>query len=269
MHGLNTKSPWNFVRDVISKDYRRFEPIPWFIGEYGASGRDEAMIRADLVSMEAHALEDATFVGAAFLRFQANYVKGGMGIDFGMFGLGEELLGETGEVCQPGAGCRKWPVHCLMPDSKAHRAQAVASAWGGAVDHVSLCSNERRLEAGSVGTKLACQIRAAAASEGAGAVSAALNTAAFRNRITDRTEAWLGGSSEALRGDLSLANTAAWSMAAELPQRDPAAKSLPSWTIWAVISVVAVLLVVSVFFVVRRRKMPKQSGGSVTTDQVV
>jgi len=48
VHGLNTKSPWNFVRDIISKDYHRFQPIPWFIGEYGASGQDEDTIRADL-----------------------------------------------------------------------------------------------------------------------------------------------------------------------------------------------------------------------------
>merc|ERR1711920_910810 len=140
------------------------------------------------------------FVGAAFLRFQANYVKGGMGIDFGMFGLGEELLSETGEVCQPGAGCRKWPVHCLtaklswLPGSKAHRAQAVASAWGGSVEHVSMCSNERRLQAGSVGTKLACQIRADAASEGAGAVSVALNSDA-----EGRCRSTLAGASRAIR----------------------------------------------------------------------
>jgi len=274
VHGLNTKSPWNFVRDIISKDYHRFQPIPWFIGEYGASGQDEDTIRADLESMEAHALEDTAFVGAAFLQFQTNYKKGGVGMDFGMFGLGKERLAETGEVCQPGAGCRKFPVHCLttklswLPGSKAHRAQAVASAWGGSVDHVSLCSDERRLQTVSGGTKLACQIGTDAASGGAGAVSAALNTDAFRKRITDRTEAWLDGSGDALLGDLSLANTAAWSVA-DVSQRDPAAKSLPSWTIWVVVSLVAMLLVVSVFFVVRSRKMPKQSAGSVTADQVV
>merc|ERR1712087_1067527 len=272
MHGLNTKSPWSFVQDVIEKDYRQFLPVPWFIGEYGASGRDEAAIQADLESMQAHALSGHAFVGAAFLQFQTNYLKGGAAMDYGMFGLGEEVLGQTGEVCEPGHGCRRWPVHCLstklswLSGSKAERAQAVASAWGGSVEHVSMCSKERRLQAASVGTKLACQIRADAASEGAGAVSAALNSDAFRNRITDRTETWLGGGSDALRGDLSLANTAAWSMA-DVPQPDPAAKS--SWTIWAVIGVVAMLLVVSVFFVVRRMKMPKHSGGSVTSDQVV
>merc|ERR1712117_898633 len=155
-----------------------------------------------------------------------------------------------------------------LPGSKAHRAHAVASAWGGSVDHVSLCSDERRLQAVSGGTKLACQIGTDAASGGAVAVSVALNTDAFRKRITDRTEAWFDGSSAALLGDLSLANTVAWSVA-DVSQRDPAAKSLPSWTIWVVVSLVAMLLVFSVFFVVRSRKMPKQSAGSVTADQVV
>merc|ERR550525_2253486 len=155
-----------------------------------------------------------------------------------------------------------------LPGSKAHRAQAVASAWGGSVDHVSLYSDERRLQTVSGGTKLACQIGADAASGGAGAVSAALNTDAFRKRISDRTEAWLGGSGDALLGDLSLENTAAWSMA-DVSKRDPAAKSSPSWMIWVVVSVVAMLLVVAVFFVVRSRRTPKQSSGSVTAYQVV
>merc|ERR1712083_920904 len=67
-----------------------------------------------------------------------------------------ELLGETGEVCQPGRGCRKWPVHCLttklswLSGSKAHRAQAVASAWGGSVEHVSMRSTLTHSEIGSL-----------------------------------------------------------------------------------------------------------------------
>merc|ERR1711994_243809 len=127
--------------------------------------------------------------------------------------------------------------------------------------------DERRLQTVSGGTKLACQIGTDAASGGVGAVSAALNTDAFRKRIADRTEAWLDGSGDALVGDLSLANTAAWSVADS--QQDSTAKSSPSWMIWVVVSLVAMLLVVSVFFVVRSRKMPKQSAGSVTADQVV
>merc|ERR1719400_2056912 len=215
VHGLNTKSPWNFVRDIISKDYQQFRPIPWFIGEYGASGQDEASIQADLVGMQAHALEDSAFVGAAFLQFQTNYWKGGAEMDYGMFGLGEGKLGETGEVCQPGQGCRRWPVHCLtttlpwLEGSKAHRAQAASRAWGGFIDHTSFCSDRRRLEESAVGTHLACQIRADAIGD-AGAVSAKLRTAESSARLVSRTEVLLGGS-VALRGDLSLASTSAWS----------------------------------------------------------
>merc|ERR1712154_622378 len=94
------------------------------------------MGQSDLRSMQAHALEDPAFVGASFLQFQTNYRKGGAEMDYGMFGLGEAKIGETGEVCQPGYGCRRWPVHCLtaslpwLEGSKADRAEAVAAAWG-------------------------------------------------------------------------------------------------------------------------------------------
>merc|ERR550539_1304392 len=169
VHGLNTQSPWNFVRDVISQDYSRFLPIPWFIGEYGGNGQDEDVIRADLASMQTHALGSDAFLGAAFFQFQTTYWKGGAEKNFGLFGLGEDQVGETGEVCE--MGCRAWPVHCLttklswLPGSKAHRARAVAAAWGGSIDHSSLCSTDRRLAVATVGTRLACRIRAGAVAE--------------------------------------------------------------------------------------------------------
>jgi len=270
VHGLNTKSPWNFVRDIISKDYRQFEPIPWFIGEYGASGQDEASIQADLESMQAHTLKDSSFVGAAFLQFQTNYWKGGAGMDYGMFGLGEGTIGETGKVCQPGYGCRRWPVHCLttklpwLEGTKAHRAQAAATAWGGFIDHTSFCSDRRLLEEGAVGTHLACQIRADAIGD-AGAVSAKLRTAEFSARLVSRTEALLGGSA-ALRGDLSLASTSAWSQE-NSPRSESGGNALPAWTVWAAVGVVTVLLLVAGFFAARRRKT--SSAGSGTADQAV
>merc|ERR1711884_396512 len=134
-------------------------------------------------------------------------------MNFGLFGLGDEVIGKTGEVCEFGwQGCRAaWPVHCLttnlpwLEGSKARRAQAVATAWGGSIDHASLCSNERRLEEGTVGTHLACQIRAGAVGGGAGAVSAALRSEDFSSRIVARTETLLSGTSDALQGTLSLA----------------------------------------------------------------
>merc|ERR1712038_1018385 len=180
VHGLNTQSPWNFVRDVVSQDYSRFLPIPWFIGEYGGNGQDEDVIRADLESMQEYAAESDLFLGAAFFQFQTTYWKGGAEMNFGLFGLGDEQIGETGEVCE--AGCRTWPVHCLttnlswLPGSKAKRARAAASAWGGSIRDSSLCSQDRRLEEAVTGTKLACQIRAGAVKGGAAAVVTALDT---------------------------------------------------------------------------------------------
>merc|ERR1711920_483224 len=164
IHGLNTQSPWNFVRDIISKDYSKFEPIPWFIGEYGGNGQDEDVIRSDLESMQTHAAESNSFLGAAIFQFQTTYWKGGAEMNFGLFGLGEEQIGSTGEVCdRVSFHCRTWPVHCLTTDlshlqgSAARRAQAVASAWGGSIKSAALCRDARRLEE-KAGTRVACQI---------------------------------------------------------------------------------------------------------------
>jgi len=254
MHGLNTKSPWSFVRDVIEKDYRQFLPIPWFIGEYGASGRDEAMIQADLESMLAHARSGHAFMGAAFLQFQTNYLKGGAAMDFGMFGPGEKVLGQTSEVCEPGHGCRSWPVHCLTTElawlsgSKAHRAQAVATAWGGSIDHNSLCPRQRRLNA--VGTKLGCQIRADAFAEGASAAAGVLGTEAFSDQIQSRIAEVIGKSDAVLQGDVTFTSIAAWKT-----QGATEVKSSPSWAVWTIACVAGVvLLLLAGCLVARRRK---------------
>merc|ERR1712050_453299 len=269
MHGLNTKSPWNFVRDVIEKDYRQFLPIPWFIGEYGASGRDEAAIQADLESMTAHALSGHAFVGSAFLQFQTNYLKGGAAMDFGMFGLGENVVGQTSEVCEPGHGCRSWPVHCLTTDlhwlsgSKAHRATAVASAWGGSIDHHSLCSGGRRLNSG--GTKLGCQIRAGAYAQGARAAAAVLSTAAFSHQIQSRI-AEVTGASDEVRDDAIFTSVAAWTR--HSMQSSAAVNSSPSWTVWTIACVAGiVLLLLAGCLVTRRRK--GSSGRSTAGEQAV
>merc|ERR1712076_145210 len=38
--GVNTQAPWDFVKAVIHGDYAdHFAPMPWYVGEYGATGR--------------------------------------------------------------------------------------------------------------------------------------------------------------------------------------------------------------------------------------
>merc|ERR1712203_809169 len=77
--------------------------------------------------------------------------------------------------------------------------------------------------------------------------------------------ALLGGS-VALRGDLSLASTSAWSQE-NTSRSESGGHALPAWTVWAAVGVVTVLLLVAGFFVARRRKT--SSAGSGTADQAV
>merc|ERR1739844_673318 len=101
IHGVNTQSPWNFVRDVISQNYDQFLPVPWFIGEYGGNGQDEDMIRSDFQSIQAYSAERNAFLGAAFFQFQNVHEQGEPERSFALFGLGEKI-GDTGEICQHG-----------------------------------------------------------------------------------------------------------------------------------------------------------------------
>jgi len=264
VHGLNTQSPWNFVRDLVSKEYSKFAPIPWFIGEYGGSGQDEDMIQGNLLSMQNYAEGSDVFLGAAFLQFQVAYWKGGAGMNFGLFGLGDEVIGETGVVCE--LGCRKWPVHCLTT-TKDRRAQAVASAWGGSIDHSSLCAADRRLGAAKLGTKLACQLRAGSGVEAPGAVAAALGTDAFGKIISDRTRVLLDDASNALVGELSLTRTTAWS-SGFAPAAGSDAELGRSWLFWGGLVGVAALISGGVCVVLKGREDRKSPAGSAAEQSV-
>lgn len=186
-------------------------------------------------------------------------------MNFGLFGLGDEQIGETGEVCE--SGCRKWPVHCLttkltwLPGTKANRAQAAASAWGGTIDHDSLCSGERRLESNAVGTKLACRIRPGAVSGGVGGVVAGLSSEAFSKGIILRTQEVLEADSDAFRGPLSLTRTLAWGTE-ETSRPESPKVAWPSWTIFSLIGIVGLPLLGVICVLVTRRKT--QSGPTAT-----
>merc|ERR1712176_119966 len=148
---LNTQAPWTFVQDVVGRNYAQFEPTPWVIGEYGANGQPRSVIQSDLESMQVQAADDSNaFMGVVFFQFQTADQKGGSELNFGMFNLGNELVGETGNVWDDGLAPRTWPVYCLSKDlpwlagTLAHRADAVAAAWGGFSDaHNSMCTADR------------------------------------------------------------------------------------------------------------------------------
>merc|ERR1719215_12706 len=164
VHGLNTRSPWKFVDEMVSGHYDQFKPIPWFIGEYGANGQTNEVIQQDLKAMDMQAQSGGDFLGTTFFQFQAANEKGGLAKNFGLFGLGDIIVAETGKVCDRSAPCATWPVRCLttdlswLPWSQSQRARAVAAAWGGGVDENYLCNGRRLAQASLVGTELSCQI---------------------------------------------------------------------------------------------------------------
>lgn len=195
---LNTQAPWTFVRDMVSGGYDQFLPTPWFIGEYGANGQEEALIRSDLESMQKKALEkDSPFLGAAVFQFETAYWKGGSEMNFGLFGLQDKAVGQA-KLCNK-RRCRDWPVHCLtptlsfLPGSMGHRAAAVAAAWGGRVDVTrgALCQKAgRRKGKGKGSTKLACSLQLADAD--LAPARAALGSADFAAELSAKTLAILG-----------------------------------------------------------------------------
>jgi len=142
VHGLNTAAPWSFVDEKINQEYQ-WSPIPWFIGEYGGMGQPKNIIEADLVAMDQTAQTLESFLGAAFFQFQVTYWKGGQEMNFGLFSLGESVLGTSTELCDRLTAhdqCRTWDVHCLSerlpflhPEEVGLRAAGVAAAWGGEV----------------------------------------------------------------------------------------------------------------------------------------
>jgi len=212
VHCLNTQAPWGYVKAVIGDSYKQFLPTPWFIGEYGANGQPEDVIRRDLEAMQRAAEKGNGFIGASIFQFQTAYFKGGSEKNFGLFELTTEKkpVLDTAPVCL-GAACRSLPVHCLtpllsfLPGTLARRAYAVAEAWGGAVDvNRGVCKKARRLtQVDSVVTDMACDVHLGP-SANLEARFAALNSDSFASRLAARTLAELGTSSLAVKGELDV-----------------------------------------------------------------
>jgi len=255
---LNTQAPWDYVDSVVSSNYEPFKPMPWFIGEYGANGQPRDVIEKDLSAMQRRAASDAIFMGVTFFQFQTANQKGGSEMNFGMFDLGDEAIGETGGVCDDGLACLQWPVRCLtpdlafLPDTLSQRAEAVATAWNGTLLRSSLC-RDRRLaiatEAQQVPlTRVTCFVRAPAAS-----VASVVSSHTFRQRLVQRTVFELGAGSAAIAGTIAVGGAASEAGAAlpaptAAPGGDsaapPQAHRLPWWA-WLAVAGAAGLLTVS------------------------
>merc|ERR1712151_915783 len=218
VHGVNTRSPWIFVKEKIADNYARFSPIPWFIGEYGANGQFAATIQGDLEDMQRTAERDSDFLGTTFYQFQTAYWKTARtDLNFGqngLFSLGSRSLADVTPTCRF-AQCRSWPIHCLSTDlswlhgTKGNRAQAVAAAWGGSLqkaeDGPGFCNRARRLSGEEKGTRIACQIRGSAGLA-ASEVSKRLQEEAFITNLAQSTKKALVSHPEAILGDILVEN---------------------------------------------------------------
>ncbi|CAJ1372629.1 unnamed protein product [Effrenium voratum] len=144
VNGVNVHDPWSFVKDTIAKNYAPFGNKPWFIGAFGDLSQPHEILKNDVKAMHEYASNSSLFLGATVFEFQTAYFKGGTEMNFGMFGLGKTKIGDA-DVCDQQGACGKWPVYCLetnltwVPADQAHRAEAVAAAWGGKV--TGLCSS--------------------------------------------------------------------------------------------------------------------------------
>lgn len=155
VHGLNSPAGWADVKELVTREYYRFRPVPWFLGEYGAFGMSASDMRKDLEAMDDDSRRDGSgFVGVVVREFQAAYEKGGTVMNFGLFGLGEEVIAETEPVCDWRTPCQRWPLRCLTHEGlgagasvgsrHSQRATAVSAAWEGSLDGLSaLCGAPR------------------------------------------------------------------------------------------------------------------------------
>merc|ERR1712066_92991 len=143
-NSINVQTPG--ILGYMKENYYRFEPTPWFIGEYGANYMPRKAIEEELKEMDKSALDvNEPFMGMNFFQFQAAYFKGGSEMNFGLFRLGNRQLAETGDVCDKSQPCKKLPVYCLttdrgaLPEFVVGRAEAVASVWGGMINPSLMC----------------------------------------------------------------------------------------------------------------------------------
>lgn len=148
MHCVNAQIPWkNGLEGMIAANYAPFMPRPWFIGEMGFNGQHQDVITQELTDMHTYAQSGKGFAGSYFFQFQTAYFKTGAELNFGMFGLGADIVGKTGTLKG-----RTFDIHCLtsreyafeQPDSGCkeecdYRAKAVVKAFGGEISGSGVC----------------------------------------------------------------------------------------------------------------------------------
>jgi len=142
VNSINSAAPWSFVQELVADKYvdLGFPPHKWFLAEFKAPNMASTQLTEDLKNMAAEgAKKGGYFMGAVVYQFQNDYTNPEPQL-FGMFGLGDEKLDQTTDVCEDDvtthvAHCAQWPAYCLQAlDSENDRAHPVAEAWKGSAD---------------------------------------------------------------------------------------------------------------------------------------
>merc|ERR1712061_845669 len=112
-----------------------FPSTPVFIGEYHSPKFD---VEKDLQDIFELVAASPVFLGISFFQYQVAYRKGGPEMDFGMFGLGDEVVAHMEYFGT------SFDVYCLKPQTSPLTATnlpaVLAAAYGGSeIDASALC----------------------------------------------------------------------------------------------------------------------------------
>merc|ERR1711920_70602 len=136
-HSFNTQNPASDVEPLFLNAYaEKFPSMPVYIAEYHRPGANQSQ-DLELILQIAEASD--LLLGISFFQFQVAYWKTGSEMEFGMFGLGDQVIASMPYFS------KTYDVYCLQPEQSHASGRTVAEAmtqvYGGpGIDVTALCS---------------------------------------------------------------------------------------------------------------------------------
>merc|ERR1711920_1183195 len=136
-HSFNTQNPASDVEPLFLNAYaEKFPSMPVYIAEYHRPGANQSQ-DLELILQIAEASD--LLLGISFFQFQAAYWKTGSEMEFGMFGLGDQVIASMPYFS------KHYDVYCLQPEESDATGRTIAEAmtqvYGGpGIDVTTLCS---------------------------------------------------------------------------------------------------------------------------------
>merc|ERR1711920_630077 len=136
-HSFNTQNPAWDIRPLFLNAYEeKFPSMPVFIAEYHRPHMNQSQ---DLATVMQIAEGSDLLLGISFFQFQVAYWKTGSEMEFGMFGLGEEVVASMPYFS------KTYDVYCLQPEESPASGRTFADimthVYGGpGIDSSTLCS---------------------------------------------------------------------------------------------------------------------------------